>query len=190
MIRAGRETAAMARRLGRRANLLAALMLMQTVAAVFFLGDVLGEMGFPFDWPKVDLHTGLEAIVSVFLAIGLGFSALEMRRALERQQRAETALSVASGAFATVLDTFFTQWGLTPAERDVALMVLKGLENDEIAAARGSAVGTVRAQTTRVYAKAGVSSRAQLMSVFIEELLAERLVPPAEDDTAPPRMAS
>jgi DNA-binding CsgD family transcriptional regulator len=181
----------MVRRLGHRTNLLAALMLMQTVAAVFFLGDVLGEMGFPFDWPKIDLHTGLEAVVSIFLAVGLGFSALEMRRTLERQQRAETALSVASGAFAGVLDAFFTQWALTPAERDVALMVLKGLENEQIAAARGSAVGTIRAQTTRIYAKAGVTSRAQLMSVFIEELLAERLVPAAvAGEGPPPRMAS
>jgi DNA-binding NarL/FixJ family response regulator len=104
-------------------------------------------------------------------------------------------LSVASGAFAEVLDVFFSQWALTPAERDVALMVLKGLENEQIAAARGSAVGTIRAQTTRIYAKAGVNSRAQLMSVFIEELLAERLVPaaPAGDiagQGSSPRMAS
>lgn len=182
------DPGAIARRLGRRSNLLAALLLVQTVAAVFFLGDVLGEMGFPYDWPGIDLHTGVEAVVSVCLAIGLGFSALEMRRTLERQQRAETALSVASGAFAGVLDAFFTQWALTPAERDVALMVLKGLENEQIAAARGSAVGTVRAQTTRIYAKAGVTSRSQLMSVFIEELLAERLV--ADVGGNPPRMAS
>jgi DNA-binding CsgD family transcriptional regulator len=184
----GRAVGGLARRLGRRSGLLAALLLLQSVAAVFFLADVIGDIGFPPGGTPIDLHVGVEAVLSVCLAIGLVFSALEMRRTLERQQRAETALSVASGAFADVLDAFFTRWALTPAERDVALMVLKGLENEQIAAARGSAVGTVRAQSTRIYAKAGVTSRSQLMSVFIEELLAERLVDDVGDD--PPRMAS
>lgn len=36
---------------------------------------------------------------------------------------------------------------------------------------RGTAPGTVRAQCTAVYGKAGVDGRAQLFSVFMEELL-------------------
>ena len=40
---------------------------------------------------------------------------------------------------------------------------------------RGTAPGTVRAQCTSIYAKAGVDGRAQLFSVFMEELLAGEL---------------
>jgi len=80
-------------------------------------------------------------------------------------------LSAASGAFTEAMMAEFERWGLTPAERDVALLSLKGCEVAEIAQLRGSAAGTVRAQLARVYAKAGVSGRAQLASLFIEELL-------------------
>jgi DNA-binding CsgD family transcriptional regulator len=38
---------------------------------------------------------------------------------------------------------------------------------------RGTAQGTVRAQCTTLYAKAGVEGRAQLLSIFMEELLAQ-----------------
>ena len=86
---------------------------------------------------------------------------------------------VARGAMGDMIDGFFERWGLTPAEREVGLFALKGLDNESIAALRGVAVGTVRAQTARVYAKAGVTGRSQLMSVFIEELLAEPLSGPA-----------
>jgi hypothetical protein len=49
----------------------------------------------------------------------------------------------------------------------------------EIAELRGAAQGTVRAQLTRIYAKAGVSGRAQFAAFFVEDLLGESL-PPAQ----------
>jgi DNA-binding NarL/FixJ family response regulator len=54
------------------------------------------------------------------------------------------------------------------------LFTLKGLDIADIATARGSAQGTVRAQLAKVYAKAGVSNRGQLISTFIEDLLMMR----------------
>ncbi|MFN3642142.1 MAG: helix-turn-helix transcriptional regulator [Gemmobacter sp.] len=66
----------------------------------------------------------------------------------------------------------FRAWGLTPAERDVAWLALEGLDTAEIAGRRGAAAGTVRAQLARVYAKAGVSGRAQFAALFVEDLLA------------------
>ena len=71
----------------------------------------------------------------------------------------------------TLIETFFDQWRLTPSEREVALLILKGINNDSIARVRGTAPGTVRAQCTQIYAKAEVDGRAQLLSIFMEELL-------------------
>jgi DNA-binding CsgD family transcriptional regulator len=82
------------------------------------------------------------------------------------------SMQAARGEMAEVIDGFFAEWGLTPSERDVALMVLKGIDNEAIAEMRGTATGTVRAQCTSIYSKAGVDGRAQLFSVFMEELLA------------------
>lgn len=168
----------------RRATALAGVVVLQALCATFFVGDVIGDLGGAARTLAFDPHDLFEAAVAAALVLGVVFGAIETRRAIEDQRRAEAALSVASGAFAEVLDAFFSRWALTPAERDVALMALKGLSNEDIAAARGAAVGTVRAQTARVYAKAGVSGRAQLMSVFVEELLAERLVKAAPEPEA------
>jgi len=65
----------------------------------------------------------------------------------------------------------FAEWKLTPAEADVAMFALKGCDAAAIAEMRGAATGTVRAQLARVYAKAGVSSRADLVSLFFDDLL-------------------
>ena len=45
---------------------------------------------------------------------------------------------------------------------------LRGINNPGC----GAAQGTVRAQLTRIYAKAGVSGRAQFAAFFVEDLLA------------------
>ena len=75
-----------------------------------------------------------------------------------------------------LLNDKFVEWGLTPAERDVAFFAIKGLSTQEIAELRQTSEGTVKAQTFAIYRKANVSGRAQLLSVFIEDLIAEGLV--------------
>ena len=140
---------------------------LQTLAAVFFLGDVAAD----FRWIGFDPHTTFEAVVAVALLIGIGFGAVEMRRTLARMRRAEEALSMASGALAEVIQLRFEEWQLTPSEADVALFALKGFDTNEIATLRSVAESTVRAQLTRAFAKSGVKNRAQFVSLFVEELL-------------------
>ena len=53
---------------------------------------------------------------------------------------------------------------------------LKGLDFASIAKLRNAAPGTVRAQFKRVYAKSGVSNRAQFVLVYWEELMGDREV--------------
>jgi len=146
---------------------LAALLVVQTLCAVFFAADVAADLS----WNGLTLHAGFEAVVALALAVGVALGAVEMRRTLERSRRADAAAQAASGAFAALMEERFEAWGLTPAEAEVALFALKGLDVAEIAAVRGAAAGTVRAQLAKVYAKAGVSGRGQLVSSFIEALL-------------------
>ena len=70
-----------------------------------------------------------------------------------------------------LLQERFEAWGLTPAERDVALFAVKGMSTAEIATLRETSEGTVKAQTAAIYRKAGVSGRSQLLSLFIEDML-------------------
>ena len=52
--------------------------------------------------------------------------------------------------------------GLTPAERHVAELVLRGMTNAQIARARGCAVRTVANHLAKIYRKLQVASRAEL----------------------------
>lgn len=69
------------------------------------------------------------------------------------------------------IDDQFEVWGLTPAEFEVARLLLKGLTFQEIADIRDVSERTVRSQARSVYKKANLSSRAELSAFFLEDLL-------------------
>ncbi len=60
------------------------------------------------------------------------------------------------------------------SERDVALLMLKGLSHREIAIARDTSERTIRQQAQAIYAKANLSGRAALSAFFLEDLLLPR----------------
>lgn len=72
---------------------------------------------------------------------------------------------------ATAIDQQMESWRLTAAEKEVALLLLKGLSFKEIAEVRGTSERTVRQQALAVYAKSGVGGRAELSAFFLEDLL-------------------
>ena len=159
---------------GRRQTVaLSVFLVIQTLAAVFFVGDVISDLT---DDPT-SVHVMFELLISAALGLGVLFGARALRSTLELLRMQARALEVARGALADVIDNQFTTWALTPAERDVALLALKGLDVAEIAELRGAATGTVRAQLTRIYSKAGVSGRAQFAAFFVEDLLGQGLSP-------------
>lgn len=95
---------------------------------------------------------------------------LDAARIQGRQWRDETrALLKGLGE---AIDRQFLTWKLTEAERDVGLLLLKGLSLKEIAAVRVTSERTIRAQAQSIYAKAGLSGRAALSAFFLEDLLA------------------
>ncbi|TVQ54728.1 MAG: LuxR family transcriptional regulator [Rhodobacteraceae bacterium] len=152
-----------------RPAVIAAVVAAQTLAATFFLADFVADL--LRGGSEGALHLAVEGLFAACLAVGVAFGALALRRSLDARRRAESALAVASGAFMTLAQAWFDAWRLTPAEREVALFLLKGLDIGEIARLRGAAEGTVRAQASRVYAKAGVSGRAGLLAFFVEDLI-------------------
>jgi DNA-binding CsgD family transcriptional regulator len=69
------------------------------------------------------------------------------------------------------IDEQFERWGLTPAEREVALLLLKGLSLREVAEVRGTSERTAREQARAVYRKGELSGRSELSAFFLEDLL-------------------
>jgi DNA-binding CsgD family transcriptional regulator len=163
----------------RRKLLILAMVLIQATGALFFISDiamsVFGVQRQPLDWQTREL---LEILAAVALVIGLVTSGALLVQSQRRLGRAEAQLRRASSAFMDLLEQSFVQWGLTPAERDVAFFVLKGFSTQEIAKFRNTSEGTVKAQTNAIYRKAGVTGRGQLMSLFIDDLIADHLPKP------------
>lgn len=158
------------RQAGRRQTAaLSVFLLVQSLGTVFFVGDVIADLR----EDPLSVHFIFEAIVTAALVLGIVFGAFSLRRTIELLRAQDQALEVARGALSDVIDRQFQAWGLTPAERDVGFLALKGLDVAEIATLRGAAQGTVRAQLTRIYSKAGVSGRAQFAAFFVEDLLGQ-----------------
>lgn len=162
-----------------RPGLFALILAAQAVSGFFFVSDiilsVIGVPVAPVSWRFREL---MEIGASVGLILGVVLGALLLRAALRRTRAAEQALRAASGAFMDLVEERFGEWGLTPAERDVALFALKGMSLSEIAALRDTSEGTVKAQTNAIYRKAGVSGRPQLLSLFVDELMSVEGVAP------------
>lgn len=76
------------------------------------------------------------------------------------------------------IDVQLEQWGLSRAEKEVALLLLKGLSHHEIAAARGISEATARQQARAVYRKADLEGRHELAAFFLEDLLLPMESPP------------
>jgi DNA-binding CsgD family transcriptional regulator len=98
----------------------------------------------------------------------------ELRQTLTTRQAERDAWRASAeqalAGFATAIERQFEIWGLTPAEREVAMQVLKGRSHKEIAAATGRSERTVRQHAAVVYHKAGLDGRAGLAAFFLEGL--------------------
>lgn len=69
------------------------------------------------------------------------------------------------------IDLQFERWSLTPAERQVAMLLLKGLGHKEAASVLDRSERTVRQHAVSVYRKSGLAGRAELSAFFLEDLL-------------------
>lgn len=175
--------------------LFGAILAIQSLCAFFFVSDilltVLGVPIGPIPWAYREV---MEIAAAIGLVLGVVLGALLLRASIRRTRLVEQALRAASGAFMEIVEERFGDWGLTPAERDVALFALKGMSTAEIADLRRTSQGTVKAQTNAIYRKAGVSGRAQLLSLFVDELMGEAVARPAATGSTaedqPPRDVS
>ncbi len=155
-------------------SLLWLLLVVQALCATFFLTDAL------LDWTGGEnagfryLHS-FELLLSLALLGGLVATVSLIRTQTQRIHDIQRQLGVAQGAFAEIIDTQFDEWKLSKAERDVAMLSLKGFSISEIAELRHTKEGTIKAQSAAVYRKSGVSGRLQLLSFFVEELLSAPL---------------
>ncbi|MEQ1510878.1 MAG: hypothetical protein ABL909_10830 [Sphingopyxis sp.] len=151
----------------RRTPMVAAVVMLQAIAATFFIADAIGDMV----EGGLSGHVLIELAIALALVVGVLFGAWQLRQMLAEARLRATAVAVAQGALADLIRARFAEWRLTDAEADVALFLLKGCDISNIAQLRNSASGTVRAQLASIYQKSQVTSQAQFMSLFLDDLI-------------------
>lgn len=91
----------------------------------------------------------------------------ENQASIEWRRRAEHFLN----GLSVEMDREFDSWQLTPAEKDIAMYLLKGFSLKEVAHLTDRSERTVRQHAISVYSKSGLGGRAELSAYFLEDLL-------------------
>ena len=159
------------------------VILVLALAAIIIGGSIDLVMDRPESWltPHVFFETLMIAgamVMATALWFGWWRSAravAELRESLElrsgeRDAWRDSAKQALDG-LGHAIDTQFSTWGLTPAERDVALRLMKGHSHKAIARQTGRSAQTVRQHAAVVYRKASVAGRAELSAYFLEHLM-------------------
>jgi len=157
------------------------------LAVLFALIMVAAAWDLAMDRPPSlwSLHTLAEATL-VLMSLGAAsylawgwYSALREVRSLEvevAERRAERdawrdrAGRLLEGLSEAMSDQFVA-WELTGAERETALMLLKGYSHKRIGKLTDRSERTVRQHAVAVYRKSGLAGRSELSAFFLEDLL-------------------
>lgn len=143
-------------------------------------------------------HLGLEGLVMALAAVGvialwrefLTAEGLAARLSVDLDAARAQAIRYRDDArdalrgLGEAIDTQFERWQLTSAEREVGLLMLKGLSHREVAGIRETSEATVRQQALMVYRKSGLANRSELSAFFLEDLLLPRAALEQESDRA------
>lgn len=167
---------------------------LKLLAVVFFVITALVFFDIYGDWSSdgLTLHILIELTIGVISAAAFAWLVVTLKSTREDlitvtknlQQLSEDSNLWKAGAekliigLADSIDKQLERWGFSKAEKDVALLLLKGLSIKEIASVRSTSEKTVRAQTAAIYSKSGLAGRSELSAFFLEDLLS-----PASDRT-------
>lgn len=130
-------------------------------------------------------HILLEMVVIIFSVSGIAYLLIEVRQRLKDLEDMQKHLGVidkdlsksreqlkqVGSKFGEIINKQFTTWDLSPSEKEVAMLLLKGLSFEEIAKIRGTKEKTIHQQATSIYRKSSVSGRHEFAAYFYEDFL-------------------
>lgn len=131
------------------------------------------------------VHLTVEGLVVIVSMIGISYLIWEIRQRRREIENLHTQLTItrtnldatssklrqASRQYGEVIQEQLAAWELTPSEKEVALLLLKGLSFEEIANVRDTKEKTVRQQATSIYRKSGLNGRHAFAAWFFEDFL-------------------
>ena len=145
------------------------VLLMLAAAILFFAYDLLVDAIVKDEF--LSSHFIIESIVFAGVSVVLVFSTLDLHRLRSRLRHEVKRNQLFSTVLADSIGDQMDEWRLTRSEKTVAWYIIKGYRFSEIANIRGVKESSTRLQATSVYAKAGVSGRAELVAEILQPLL-------------------
>jgi DNA-binding NarL/FixJ family response regulator len=144
----------------------------------------------------------IDRLAMIGTMVAAAVIAVRIARLNERTDGLETAVGRASDegrawraqsrrfldGLSRAVEAQFEAWALTPAEADVAGLLLKGASLREIALLRRTAEATIRQQAQNIYRKSGLSNRSELSAYFLEDLFSYSETATALDAAGDKRM--
>jgi DNA-binding NarL/FixJ family response regulator len=126
----------------------------------------------------------VDRLLTISMMFAAAWLVLRLSRLAERTVELEDAVARASiegsewrrqsrrftDGLSRAIEGQFAEWNLTPAEADVAGLLLKGASLREIAGLRRTSEATIRQQAQNVYRKSGLGTRSELAAYFLEDL--------------------
>ena len=89
----------------------------------------------------------------------------------QQLETSNTKLQNGKKEYQEIIQWQFTEWSLSPSEKEVALLMLKGLSIKEISESRSTQEKTVRKQASSIYDKSSLGGRHELSAWFFEDML-------------------
>jgi DNA-binding CsgD family transcriptional regulator len=134
----------------------------------FFIHDIYGDY---LEGEAVTSHFYAElGIVALLIALVV-YQLEKIFSTANRLNAANKTIKSLQGEIAIVIDQQLDGWKLTPSEKEVAWLMIKGFAFKEIATFRSVTEKTVHQQAAVVYKKSGVSGRHELISGFLEDFV-------------------
>ncbi len=136
---------------------------------IYFIYDIVYDL--LYEDPIGTLHFTLEvfAFIGVSMALIVGVRYLvKVRVRLYGEEQRNYLLAQ---DLVEILNLQMSEWEMTPSEKEIAWLIIKGYRFSEIAELRGVKESTTRLQATSLYAKAGVKSRSEFVAEIFQTVL-------------------
>ncbi|WBF94331.1 helix-turn-helix transcriptional regulator [Leptospira kirschneri] len=127
--------------------------------------------------------TTIEAAFGLLSIIGIYFLFQEIRNTktdiesakvmIEGLKNKNQFLVQTNQSFWESLQKQLEEWDLSDKEKEIALLLLRGMSNHQIAAIRGKSLKTIENQTFSIYQKSGTTGKLEFIAYFISPLLPE-----------------
>ena len=125
----------------------------------------------------------LHLLIAIFSVLGIYFLFNEVKEkkqdidsakeVIENLKTRNQKLSDLNLSFWHSIQDQFKAWSLTEAEKEIAILLLRGLSNQQIAAIRGKSLKTIENQSFSIYQKSGTTGKLEFIAYFISPLLPE-----------------